>query len=362
MKPFKNQITMYEDESVEGFVFRLAHINYIPTNFMRIEKLKRKFDKEQISIYFKAIETLSEAKIVEENLLHEWSKDYFTLPDWNRGQYSRFCPECLLNRAYHRMNWGLSFTTHCKIHQVYLLENCICCNKRINIQEIVSDQCFVCKKELTNFIASSILEVQNYLNLDEYYATSFYSIFLTYKEYLKFFRRVVYILGTRYLKLSIWEKEKYYFRNNGYLEDITQLCELNKIVYSIFEAWPSEAVNFLIKNCDIGIGYYWLENELFYIISKLKNENLRKMLRNSIHRDYGWINSDKSILERLIGHEEREFDRMYVRVSDLKFVMPKHKFYELELNLNEFEVKQHSWTKRLYLLKSSFKNKYLLSL
>lgn len=131
IKPLKNRPTMYNDESVEGFVYRLATINYVPTNYLELGKLTSTSNTEQITNYITSIEVLSGVKIIEGNLMHDWNKDYFTIPGWNMKQSSRFCPKCLSDRSYHRLYWGFSFITHCSLHQVYLIERCSYCKKRL---------------------------------------------------------------------------------------------------------------------------------------------------------------------------------------------------------------------------------------
>jgi hypothetical protein len=62
---------------------------------------------------------------------------------------AQYCPLCLKNAAYHRLNWIPIATAICLEHRCLLLSQCPRCRKHISIREITEKHCCGCLKDLS---------------------------------------------------------------------------------------------------------------------------------------------------------------------------------------------------------------------
>jgi hypothetical protein len=62
---------------------------------------------------------------------------------------AQYCPQCLKTAAYHHLIWTPASAAICLEHHCLLVRQCPQCQKRISIQEIVSQRCRVCQADLS---------------------------------------------------------------------------------------------------------------------------------------------------------------------------------------------------------------------
>ncbi|TDK61792.1 hypothetical protein E2K98_12965 [Bacillus salipaludis] len=54
---------------------------------------------------------------------------------------TKYCPVCIKEDYYHRLDWDISLVTMCKNHQVKLIDCCPNCNKKILLNRFMRDEC-----------------------------------------------------------------------------------------------------------------------------------------------------------------------------------------------------------------------------
>ncbi|MDQ0897498.1 TniQ family protein [Paenibacillus sp. V4I7] len=149
MSSLKNQLFIYEDESIEGYMFRAACSNYVTIDIIN----------DHISLYFKkGVGDLKRALLLlnEENE-HFYARNsiYFIYRSGLHQNNSRiqnlskFCPICLSEKSYHRIHWMIAPIIVCNKHNLILLNHCDGCFQITNFKDITINQCSKCKKELS---------------------------------------------------------------------------------------------------------------------------------------------------------------------------------------------------------------------
>jgi hypothetical protein len=118
----------FRDEGPQGYLSRLSESNLLNTDELK-----------SIGITFDYDILLSNDILVDEAIdpdLHRhvayiselWQSDHRV---WN-VQYARFCPQCLTEHDYWRVEWELSFYDVCHHHQVWLVDQCSSCGNKLS--------------------------------------------------------------------------------------------------------------------------------------------------------------------------------------------------------------------------------------
>lgn len=127
----------YRDEGPQGYLLRLAE-----NNLLSIQELK------SIGIAFDYDLMLSNGLLIEQAIdpdLHRhiayiselWQSEARV---WNM-QYARFCPECLAEHGYWKVEWELNFYDVCHHHQVWLVDQCSSCGNKLTWQRSQLARC-----------------------------------------------------------------------------------------------------------------------------------------------------------------------------------------------------------------------------
>lgn len=159
----KNQLFIYKDESIEGYMFRAACTNYVTLDIIN----------DHISLYFKkGVGDLKKALLLlnEENeFFYARNSIYYIyrcgLLQYNISQkqnYSKFCPACLFEKSYHRIHWMIAPIIVCRKHNFLLLNHCESCFQLTNFKDVTINRCSKCKQELSKCKSKYI----NLLNRD----------------------------------------------------------------------------------------------------------------------------------------------------------------------------------------------------
>jgi hypothetical protein len=127
----------YRDEGPKGYLSRLAE-----NNLLSAHELK------SIGIAFDYDLMLSNHLLVDQALdpdLHRhiayiselWQSEARV---WNL-HYARFCPECLAEHGYWKVEWELNFYDVCHHHQVWLVDQCSSCGNKLTWQRSQLARC-----------------------------------------------------------------------------------------------------------------------------------------------------------------------------------------------------------------------------
>lgn|GEM_PF-4852504 len=125
----------FENESIEGYVYRLSIINHTSLKYTGIQSIKAKATEREITAYFDIIFKLTGQIYNKDHFIHEWNNVNLTLPKWRISKSTRFCPLCLMDSLYHRFYWSISISTYCYKHQCYLNDDCDSCGKKLILRK-----------------------------------------------------------------------------------------------------------------------------------------------------------------------------------------------------------------------------------
>jgi hypothetical protein len=78
-------------------------------------------------------------------LIHSLIRSRHLSPDY----HVQFCPDCLREAAYHRLDWTPKDVWACLKHRRLLLDGCPVCDAWVSVQDVVRCQCSQCSANLT---------------------------------------------------------------------------------------------------------------------------------------------------------------------------------------------------------------------
>jgi len=127
----------YRDEGPQGYLLRLAESNLLTTSELK-----------SIGIAFDYDRLLSNGILVDKTIdpdLHRhiayiselWQSEARV---WNM-QNARFCPECLAEHSYWKVEWELNFYDVCHHHQVWLVDQCTSCGNKLKWNRAQLSRC-----------------------------------------------------------------------------------------------------------------------------------------------------------------------------------------------------------------------------
>ena len=122
------RLSPFRDEGAQGYLLKLAEGNLLNTDELK-----------SIGITFDYDILLSNDILVDKTIdpdLHRhvayiselWQSDHRV---WN-VQYARFCPQCLAEHGYWKVEWELNFYDVCHHHQAWLIDQCSSCGNKLN--------------------------------------------------------------------------------------------------------------------------------------------------------------------------------------------------------------------------------------
>lgn len=158
-----------ENESLLGYLFRLAKVNGAPDLFSLMKRVGVKRTQVK-SIHYWDHDVASEviaklapflnrepAKVFpdcdrqyDHNLVF---KEHRMLQDM-RVCHVRICPECLKGKSYFDWRWTLAHVAHCPKHQCKLLDACPHCGSLFKLKRELYQQCPQCGFQWNDFQAT----------------------------------------------------------------------------------------------------------------------------------------------------------------------------------------------------------------
>jgi hypothetical protein len=186
---FPKQIRPIEDESLYGFVQRVA-------NFYGWSKLGAFLDVIDVSnihqlnwfvlspVTERIINNLAKSMQLESNQVNQqlYPKEVYSMLDLNKRLYGshavrtiRICPLCVSEGSSHKLHWQHVANGHCKKHQCELISECQHCNSSIQIEYGVS--CGNCFKSLFKaYLKLLMLHVQFFRYLPNFHMMNNFSL------------------------------------------------------------------------------------------------------------------------------------------------------------------------------------------
>lgn len=134
----------YRDEGPRGYLLRLAEANLSDT--YQLSQIGIGYNVEQLSAHGLLTEPIVDAELIHQiQQIDEWL--HSGKPIFNE-KFSRFCPHCLSESHYWRLEWELLFYDACHHHGVWLVDQCNSCNKKIDWKRSQLNRC-ACGADLT---------------------------------------------------------------------------------------------------------------------------------------------------------------------------------------------------------------------
>lgn len=127
----------YRHEGPQGYLLRLAESNLLSA-----------YELKTIGIIFNYEVLINQASLADEAIdpdLHRHLKHISTLWEtetrvWNKHN-SRYCPQCLIEDGTWKVEWELNFYDVCHHHQVWLVDQCTTCGKKLTWQRAQLTRC-----------------------------------------------------------------------------------------------------------------------------------------------------------------------------------------------------------------------------
>lgn len=190
--PLPRRSSLLPDESLPSFLARLEKLNYYKPGTIRWLCRRDNKDNDEAEdasrprqlVTFAQLATLtglgvadlfaaSDHRFALTLTPPEEDKQYITLQDREShvliNPYAcrkrirpafgvGFCPRCLTEAIYHRLNWTPVASTVCLVHKCLLVTQCPQCNKRVSVDEVVRKQCNKCKADLSQAQVHSVAD------------------------------------------------------------------------------------------------------------------------------------------------------------------------------------------------------------
>lgn len=141
-----------QDESLGSYLCRVSEANYYESiitlgkifKFNHFNVTSSSLDKDilkDLSVYLK----------VEVEELARCTFDFLQIklgikPENYIKSYVRFCPLCINHFGYHKWIWQMNYVSVCLKHQIYLVDRCLRCHKKLHLHELLRQGCNNCEE------------------------------------------------------------------------------------------------------------------------------------------------------------------------------------------------------------------------
>ncbi|WP_284640797.1 TniQ family protein [Paenibacillus silviterrae] len=270
----KNRPFYYEDESFEGYLYRVAEANYISQNMLISEYgindlLKRSGnDINQVVRY------------INEQNYHDYSNKSFQFISENglylscfwKQKYSKYCSLCLAEQQYHRIQWMVAPVIACPKHCVELQNSCKRCYKNVTYIDVIKDTCSNCSCKLSNFFTFNVKDKGNsMLMFDNITISGFVFNYMNVFDYYMFIKKISWFINYH---ISSKEDQIYTDLDKGknktgwYVKNLWNLNKLMNTVYEVTSDWPNNFFKYYISLPRIKKNkFFYLRN---YVTAKTK--------------------------------------------------------------------------------------------
>ncbi|WP_171634235.1 TniQ family protein [Paenibacillus plantarum] len=271
-----NRPFCYEDESVEGYFYRVSKANYISINhlndFINPYYKKGIGDLERVMLWMND----DNMHIYNRNSIHFINNNGLQQHNFRPKLYSKFCPSCINEQPYHRVHWLIAPVIICRKHNLDLLHQCECSNP-VTYKDVIEDQCPNCKMELSACSAR-----QTYLDDDSKNSMMLFDKIrdegevwnnLTIIEYYQVLKRIRWFL-TYHMKDAISINDRKYDlkkdRNNWHVGNNLVFYWMIKKSVLMTSDWPENFVKFYYEvSSSLKAKFYSLR---YYVEVKTKQD------------------------------------------------------------------------------------------
>lgn len=161
-----NRPLIFVDESMCSYIYRLAQANSFNSISIFAEFLglpesqinNNDFSRNALTIISDMIGSdFSNLTNHTFNVCKE-----FNFKEYRNGRRVKYCPDCMRENKYHRINWFLWPITVCLKHNCLLVDTCCFCNSYLNMKSLMNGICSNCRLELT-FISDKKSDLHPYM-------------------------------------------------------------------------------------------------------------------------------------------------------------------------------------------------------
>lgn len=139
-------------ESLGSYVCRVSEANYYQS-IITLGKLFKfnHFNVTSNSFKNEVLEDLSTYLKIESEELEKYTCDFLNKRLGVKTEnyiksYVRFCPICIKHCGYHKWIWQIKYVSVCLEHQIYLVDRCLQCHKKLHLHELLRQGCNNCKE------------------------------------------------------------------------------------------------------------------------------------------------------------------------------------------------------------------------
>ncbi|WP_082420462.1 TniQ family protein [Paenibacillus sp. A3] len=186
---------IFHDETMEGYIARLAEANDFPNVDYLYSHLNYKPWKDS-SIYLQALTKITGQDLAgfHENFLSYWVKKQLAIPTISQ-KITRVCPYCLKEVKYHRYSWSLIYNMTCPKHGNYLVWGCPDCLKHFTLEDVFEGRCTYCQKVHSSIKSMSARISVNFpAELSHWNSSIYWNSFVDIDTFCELLRRLMYLL------------------------------------------------------------------------------------------------------------------------------------------------------------------------
>ncbi|WNS46105.1 TniQ family protein [Paenibacillus sp. MMS20-IR301] len=169
-----------EGESIYSFLFRIATVENVYTslqflldnvNHSTVYSCNLNFCKAS-GVQKKLAEIVQQGGLFPEKLtLNQFEKLFFDKPPNKRDlelffyqKRVKYCPQCMREDPFHRLQWDIANVTVCLEHELLLLERCTSCQKTTSIFDLMAGHCrcgtFIEDTQSETVLSAMVMEAQ----------------------------------------------------------------------------------------------------------------------------------------------------------------------------------------------------------
>lgn len=152
----------YPDEALSSWVWRLAHLNYVPSptvflSHLHVIPASLRWNELREPKVFRTLAALTNTPVatIHVHTLHRFAPlltapeaQTLLLPErLNHDFYTpafAWCPACLAEAHYVRLHWYVPFVVCCTVHECWMLDACPNCQMRLREPDILVGRCAGC--------------------------------------------------------------------------------------------------------------------------------------------------------------------------------------------------------------------------
>lgn len=153
----------YRDEGPQGYLCRLAETNLLDLSQLKAIGFGFDYDLMQSQDMIDSYALDPELHQQIGFLSKLWQEEKRV---WNT-KYARYCPVCLINHGYWKVEWELNFYDACHHHNVWLVDQCSSCGGKITWNRAQLNRCncgSVLSLENVNHCPDSIADISRILS------------------------------------------------------------------------------------------------------------------------------------------------------------------------------------------------------